>query len=168
MSSGKTNQGKRINWIILGALGLFLIIGRHMAKDLLYRILGIGLMLASGAIVADWLKDKNRKQDSAVFLMGGVLVFFIGLWILFHPGTLDRFINVLIGGVLIVCGIQWLTRGSSGKKDSFTIALSVGSIILGTVIAFTNAATTWLVIAEGFGLIFAAINGAVAERGEKE
>ena len=167
MKKVKTDKGNLINWLILGLLGLFIIIGRQMAKNIMYRVLGIGLMLAAAASIAGRRKDKSGKPDTVAALMGSVLVFIIGVWILFNPGSFDKLINVVIGAVLVVTGIQWLIRGWYANRDVFTMALSAVSIILGLVIASTNAATTWLVIAEGVGLIYAAINGAVAELREK-
>ena len=65
---------------------------------------------------------------------------------------------------IIGAGAQSLIRGWKHDRSPVTIIGAVLGIILGLMIAFNNAATTWVTIAEGLGLLYTAITGYLGER----
>ena len=44
------------------------------------------------------------------------------------------------------------------------IGMGAVACVLGLIIACNNAATTWMTVAEGIGLLYAAVTGFLAER----
>ncbi|MBQ8160817.1 MAG: DUF308 domain-containing protein [Clostridia bacterium] len=160
----KTNKGNLISWLILLVLGLMLIVGRNIVKDALYIIFAAGLIISAAAGIFGWWKEKKKSRDAIVNLLGCLCLLGIGIWILTRPSEFDTFLNVLIGLVLMVTGVQWLIRGLRGERDTLMIVLGAISLILGLIIACSSAATSWAVIAEGVGLIYAAVTGFIAEK----
>ena len=160
----KTNKGNLVAWLILGVLGILLIVGQKLIKDVFYIVMAVGLILAAIAGIVGWWKERSFGLSSVVSLLGSVVLLVIGIWILRHPGQFDTMINVMIGLVLIISGLRWITFGWRSGKDYIMLATGAIALILGLIIALTNAATSWLVIAEGVGLIYTAIIGFIAEK----
>lgn len=158
------NKSNLVSWLILLVLGLMLIIGRKLVKDALYIVFAVGLILSAAAGILGWWKEKNRSKDAILNLLGCLALLGIGIWILTNPVAFDTLLNVLIGLVLMVTGVQWLIRGYKQGKDMLIMIMGGISLVLGLIIACSNAATSWAVIAEGAGLIYTAITGVIAEK----
>ena len=160
----KMNKGNLTGWVILGLLGILLIVGQKVIKDIFYIVMAIGLILAAVAGIVGWWRERAFGLNSLVSLLGNVVLLVIGIWILRHPSRFDTMINVMIGLVLIISGLRYLTYGWRLGRDAVLLAAGALALILGLVIALTNAATSWLVIAEGIGLIYTAVIGFIAEK----
>lgn len=160
----KKHSGNLIYWIILAALGIFLIIGHNVALNIVCKVIGVALLLAAVSGVYSWWKTKSRKPEAIARLIGSLAFFGLGLWILLATGDFISFINVALGFVIILSAALTLYRGIKAGLHLPTIILAVIGIALGLIIACTNAATTWLVYCEGLGLIYAAVTGFMGER----
>jgi len=57
-----------------------------------------------------------------------------------------------------------LVRGWKANKDIIMIVMGAIALILGLIIACSNAATSWVIVAEGIGLIYTAITGFIGEK----
>ena len=107
MANGKTGAGSRLlYWIILGILGLIIIIGQQFIKEVLLRIIGIGLIAATALGVYSWWKEGDRSPQRIALLIGLVAVFALGWWITINPALFDKVINVVIGLIVIIMGVQ--------------------------------------------------------------
>ena len=142
-----------IYWVILAALGIFLIIGHNVALNIVCKVIGVALLLAAVSGVYSWWKTKSRKPEAIARLIGSLAFFGLGLWILLATGDFISFINVALGFVIILSAALTLYRGIKAGLHLPTIILAVIGIALGLIIACTNAATTWLVYCEGLGLM---------------
>ena len=111
-----------------------------------------------------WWKEKSRNKDAILNVLGCLVLLGIGIWILTNPVAFDTLLNVLIGLVLMVTGVLWLIRGYRQGKDLLIMIMGGIALVLGLIIACSNSATSWAVIAEGAGLIYTAITGFIAER----
>ncbi len=157
------NIGNVSRWLIIGALGILLIVAQHLAKTLVYIIFAVGLMLAGGAGALSWWKNRSLERGELVNLVASAALFIVGLWILRNPDGFDKIINVIIGLVLIVAGVYWLNL-SRTASDRLMSILSIVSIVLGVIITFSHAGTTWIVKAEGFSLVYSAVTGLIGEK----
>lgn len=160
----KANKANLITWLILGILGLMLIVGKKVIKDALYIVMAVGLIIAAVSGILGWWKEKSRSKDALINLLGSIALLGIGLWIITNPVAFDTFLNVIIGLVLMITGVLWLVRGWKQNKDMVIIVMGVISLILGLIIACSNAATSWVIVAEGIGLIYTAITGFIGEK----
>ena len=164
MANGKTGSGsKLLYWVILGIVGVIIIIGQQFIKEVLFRIIGIGLIAATALGIYAWVKDRDRSPGAFAQLIGLIAVFALGLWITVNPTRFDTLINVAIGFVLIVIGVLWFIRAWKSDRSILNIAIAAVAVILGLVIATNNAATTWVVVLEGVGLLYAAVMGILTE-----
>ena len=164
MANSAWKKVSGIHWLILGVLGLLMILFREPFKDIMYALLGIGLIAVAVLGAADWWKTRSKSPDAIAKLLGYILLCLAGIWIMTHPAAFDKLINVVIVGILIIYGVFCLIRAMRPNKDVLWIVLSAAAIVLGLVIVCNNAATTWVVIAEGFGLIYTAVTGWLTEK----
>ncbi len=153
-----------INWIILGALGLFLIFGHNAAVNIICKVVAIGLLLAAAYGVFAWWKTKSKAPDGLARLAGSLAFCALGLWILFKTDSFVKFINVVIGLAIIIAGAFSLYHAWKSGGSKVSLILPALAIALGIIIACWNAATTWFVVGEGFGLLYTAITGFLGER----
>ncbi len=160
----KANKANLITWLVLGILGLMLIVGKKVIKDALYIVMAVGLIIAAVSGILGWWKEKSRSKDAIINLLGSLALLGIGLWIITNPIAFDTFLNVIIGLVLIITGVIWLVRGWKQNKDMIMIVMGAIALILGLIIACSNAATSWVIVAEGIGLIYTAITGFIGEK----
>ena len=160
----KANKANLITWLVLGILGLMLIVGKKVIKDALYIVMAVSLIIAAVSGVLGWWKEKSRSKDAIISLLGSLALLGIGLWIITNPTAFDTFLNVIIGLVLMITGVIWLVRGWKESKDIIMIVMGAIALILGLIIACSNAATSWVIIAEGIGLIYTAITGFIGEK----
>ena len=158
------DAGGIIRWVLLGVLGLVLIINRRFALNIVYVIFGIGLMLVGISSLVGWWQNRAYQQDDLFSLLGGIALFVIGLWVFRNPSSFDKIINVLIGLVMIVTGVNWLSVNAQGTRDRLMKILSIVAIVLGVMIAFSRAATGWIATAGGIALIYTAVTGLIGEK----
>ena len=151
-------------WLVLGILGILLILGQRAFKNLLYALVGIGLMPPRAAGIWHWWQSRSRSSEAISSLLGSIVFFLVGLWIVTHPTTFDRILNVAIGLVLIICGAMWFSRGLHLGRSPVVLALAGGEVLLGLIIALNSPLLNWVIIAEGFGLIYTAVGGILTER----
>lgn len=160
----KKHNRNTIYWIILAALGIFLIIGHSVALDIVCKVIAVGLLLAAVSGVYTWWKSKSKKPEALARLIGSLAFCSLGLWILLRTQDFVSFINVALGFVMIVSGALTLYRGIKEGKHIPTIVLAVVGMILGLIIACNNAATTAVVVLEGIGLLYTGVTGFLGER----
>ena len=160
----KANKANLITWLVLGILGLMLIVGKKVIKDALYIVMAVGLIIAAVSGILGWWKEKSCSKDAIISLLGSLALLGIGLWIITNPTAFDTFLNVIIGLVLMITGVMWLVRGWKANKDIIMIVMGAIALILGLIIACSNAATSWVIVAEGIGLIYTAITGFIGEK----
>ena len=72
-----SNKGGVLYWLLLGALGVFLILGRQMAKNIVFSILGAGLVITAVPGVISWWRSRNQAPDGAMRLLGSLVVLLI-------------------------------------------------------------------------------------------
>jgi hypothetical protein len=100
-----------IYWVILAALGIFLIIGHNVALNIVCKVIGVALLLAAVSGVYSWWKTKSKKPEAIARLIGSLAFFGLGLWILLATGDFISFINVALGFVIILSAALTLYRG---------------------------------------------------------
>ena len=159
----KKGSSSVIKWGLLAILGLVLIFGHNAALNVVCKIVAIGLILVAAAGIYDWFKTKSRDRDAMTTLLGSAVVGLIGIWMLCNTQLFIKIINVVIGLVVAVPSAVYLYRTYKGDRNMTTMIICAVGIVLGLVICFNNAATTWVVVAAGVGLLDVAITGFLAE-----
>ena len=149
-------------WLVLAVLGLFLIFGHNAALNLICKAIGIGLILLALPGVINWWKTKARDPEviaSLVICLGFCL---LGLWILFRTQRFINFINLVLGFAVIVISIAVLYSAWKVHHTSSIIMACIG-LVLGIIIACSNAATTLFTVSGGLGLIYTAVTGYLSD-----
>ena len=160
----KNSKGNLLIWLVISLLGFFLIFGHNLAQDLICKVIAIGLLIAAVAGIALWWKDRESRKRNIAKLLGSVAFIVLGVWILSDTAAFLTFFNVAIGFVMIVSGAISVYQGWKEGKDKLAIIFGAAGIVLGLVIACNNAATTWVVILEGIGLVYTGVTGLLSER----
>ncbi len=164
MNVSAEGNTRYLKWILLCALGVFLIVGQNIAKDIIYNIFGAGLLLVGLAIlISPWKRDV-RRSELLLPILGGALLILLGLWIIFYTGQFDAMLNIVIGLLVILGGFNWFATGWALGRNILLMLLGAAAIAMGIVILSTlNAATTVIFITEGVSLIYSAIVGFICE-----
>ena len=153
-------------WLILAALGIFLIVGHNLAQEIICKIIAVALICSAVSGMISWWKGKSKSPEALASLLGSVLFCVFGLWILFNTQRFINLINIILGAVIIISSLFSLYRSYKlGLK--LHMALAAVGVVLGIVIACYNAATSLPVILQGIGLIYTAVTGFLAERMKK-
>lgn len=160
----KSAQKHTLHWLILAALGVFLIFGHNLALNIVVKIIGAALILAAAAGIIGWWKTRPHRKEDLAALTGNAVICLLGLWILLKTGTFITLINVVLGGIIILFSAVSLYRDWKIGRAKLPMILSGIGIVLGLIIACNNAATTWMTVSEGIGLIYTAVTGFMAER----
>ena len=159
----KSAKKHTVHWLILAALGIFLIVGHNLALNIVTKIIAVALILTAAGGVAGWWKTKSRKMEDIASLIGSAVFCLIGIWILLNTNAFITLINVVLGLLIAISSGLGLYRAwKTGFK--LPMILSAVGVVLGLIIACNNAATTWMTVAEGIGLLYAAVTGFLAER----
>lgn len=153
-------------WLILGALGLFLIFGHNLAQEIICKIIAVALILSAASGVIAWWKEKSKSPEALASLLGSALFCVFGLWILFNTQRFINLINIVLGAVIIISSLYSLYRSYKLGLKMHMILAAVG-VVLGIVVACYNAATTLPVVLEGISLVYAAVTGFLAEKEKK-
>ena len=159
-------------WGIMALIGLALILFQRTAKDILFVVTGVGLIVSAAiGLVNAWNRRQEIKRTLPVLLLGNLALLALGIWILANGGIFDRIVNIAIGLVMIVVGIQWLVHNKGFARSRLVAVLALISAVLGLVIIFCGNVVGWMIVVEGIGLIYAAILGLLGvknlDEGEK-
>ena len=149
---------------ILGLLGLLMVFWPGATLTIVCKLAAIALLLVAVFGVYSWLKTKSTKPADLAQLIGSVVAFIIGLWILFNTTSFEKLIPVLLGIAMIVFGVTELYRGYKNGKNPVSMALAAVAIVLGLIVAFNPFATIKVtVIVAGIALIYTAVSGILSE-----
>ncbi len=153
-----------ISWLVLGLVGLFLIFFQRPLKNILYIVVGIGMLGSAVAGIFAWFQDRSRSAGSVSEVVTYVVLALLGLWILTHRYTFDRLINMVIGMLMIVSGVSWLIRNNGFEGGRLIALLAVIGVVLGLVVMTAGVGTTWILTAAGIALVYCAVSGWLSER----
>lgn len=147
-------------------LGAALIIWPVNAAGVLTITVGVVLM-GCGAIEAVlFALDKEKSALDVGRLIGGIILFILGLYLALNPDTLARILNWFFGSIIIFYGIVNLVSAVLSKKLGgrwwIPLLLSICAILLGIVILLDPFKTvTILMYVVGATLIIAAVTGII-------
>lgn len=159
----KSANKHTVHWLVLAALGIFLIIGHNLALNIVVKIIAAALIVIAATGLYGWFKSNSRGAKDIAGLLGMGVFFLVGVWILLNTNTFITLINVVLGLLIAVfSGVALYHCWKLGLKVHAVFA-GIG-VALGLIIACNNAATTWMTIAEGVGLLYAGVMGYLSER----
>ena len=122
------NKSNQASWLILGILGLVLILGRNAFKNILYVLVGIGLIVAAAAGLAGWWQNQKTDRRGRINLAACAAMLIAGIWFVTHPKAIDTLLNVLIGLALVIFGIVWILQARN-PRDNVTLYLGIGAVV---------------------------------------
>lgn len=159
----KSAKKHTLHWLVLAALGVFLIIGHNLALNIVVKIIAAALIVIAAVGLYGWFKANSHDTKDIAGLLGMGVFFLVGVWILLNTDSFITLINVVLGLLIAVFSAFSLYHAwKLGLKVQAVLA-GIG-VALGLIIACNNAATTWMTVAEGVGLLYAAVTGYLSER----
>ncbi len=159
------SRGYSAYCLVMIALGLFIAIGHNMALDIVCKVIGALLLVSAAGGLFHWWKNREDKSPAAYAqLMGTLVAAGLGIWCFFATDTFVTFLNVILGLGMILSSLSSLSLGARGEKDFLSIILACVSLVLGFIVLFTHAGTTWVTIMLGLSLIFSGLTGLVATK----
>ena len=151
-----------VTWLVLAVLGLFLIFGHNAALNLICKVIAIGLILLSLPGVINWWKTKDKAPEAIASLVISLGFCLLGLWILCSTQGFINLINLVLGLAVIIISAAVLYSAWKVRHTSSIIMACIG-LVLGIIIACSNAATTLFTVSGGIGLIYIAVTGYLSE-----
>ena len=110
-------------------LGLLLVLAPNRSIRLLCTVLGAAMLVAGLIYLFTWLA-KRRDGFPAWFLIPGLILAALGLWLLTSPGSVIVLIQFSVAAVLIFHGVIDL-QGAVSLAD---LVLAVLTVVLGGVV----------------------------------
>lgn len=143
-------------------LGIILIIARRSALDSLVKLLGIALLIMTGAFILMFLKSRNPAN-----IAGAVFAGIVGLFLMLKPRSVVNFFPMAAGICLFINGLFNFSAAMSKKRMGewhwrMPMLLSIVMMVVGVLVFLHpgNIANT-LVVFIGISLIFNGISDLV-------
>ena len=140
-------------------VGLLLVFWPDLSVSLLCTVLGIA-SLASGAVyIAGWV-SKRKMGQPAFFILPGVLLCALGLWLITRPESVVKLIQYIFGAILIFHGVVDVQGALSLMRQKWSrwwvdMLLAAATAVLGLIIIINPFGTfAALAMITGFALIF--------------
>lgn len=140
--------------VVLVALGLLLLLRPDSVSALLATVLGWAIVLAGAGFVAAALLI---REGTAGKVIGALVCFALGGWLLNNPLALASGIGRLVGIVLLIRGGQDLLASHYGQSKLLSLITAVVGLIL-IVLPLTTSRLVFalcgaLVLAVGIGML---------------
>lgn len=150
-------------------VGLLLVFWPDLSVSLLCTVLGVA-SIASGAVyIIGWVQ-RHRMGQPAFFILPGVILCALGLWLVTRPGSVVKLIQYIFGAVLIFHGVVdlqgaialWRQRWNRWWID---MLLAAATVLLGLVIILNPFGTfAAMAMLTGFALIFDGVSDLILIR----
>lgn len=138
------------------AAGIYLMIARRNATNLLVSVLGYGLFAVAAVYLAMYFMDKNRDRVKLVYAGGAAVLGILARWL--APAILNLF-PILLGGAIIIAGISNFMAARDPVQPKTSIIGPILTIVLGAVILFhPGAALSTFIFVAGAALV---LNGLI-------
>ena len=130
-------------------LGLLLVLAPNRSIRLLCTVLGAAMLVAGLIYLFTWLA-KRREGFPAWFLIPGLILAALGLWLLTSPGSVIVLIQFSVAAVLIFHGVIDLQGAVSLARLGIPnwwvdLVLAVLTVVLGGVVLLNMEAMTMLI-----------------------
>lgn len=97
--------------------GIVLILWPDQIVNLACQTVGIILAVLGGIQIASYFINKSGNN---LYMILGLALFFIGIWITMRPGSIQSLIFIIIGAAIFVHGIHDIKLAFETKKGGYT------------------------------------------------
>ena len=140
-------------------VGLLLLLWPNRSVNLMCMILGLAVTVTGIIYVLGWFV-RRREGAPAFYVLPGVILIALGLWLFTRPESLVRLIQYIFGAILIFHGVVDLQGAVALIRQSverwwLDLLLTVLTIALGVIVLINPFGTfAALVMLMGAALIF--------------
>ena len=145
--------------LITTIVGLLLVFWPNLSVSLLCTVLGIASFASGVVYIMGWISKRNMGQP-AFFILPGVILCALGLWLITRPGSVVKLIQYIFGAILIFHGVVDIQGALSLMRRHWgrwwlDMLLAAATAVLGLLI-LANPFGTFAALAmiTGFALIF--------------
>lgn len=145
--------------LITIVVGLLLVFWPDLSVSLLCTVLGIASVICGVVYIAGWVQ-RRRMGQPAFFILPGVILCALGLWLITRPGSVVKLIQYIFGAILIFHGVVDVQGAVSLMRRGWNrwvvdMLLAAATVLLGIVIIINPFGTfAALAMITGFALIF--------------
>ncbi len=145
--------------IITILVGVLTVFWPNRSVNLMCMLLGTAILVTGVIYIAGWF-SRRREGAPVFFVLPGVILLALGLWLITRPDSVVRLIQYIFGAVLIFHGLVDLQSAVALMRQSverwwLDFVLTVLTIVLGVVILANPFGTfSALVMLIGVSLIF--------------
>ncbi len=110
-------DGAILRAVISVLLGIVLILWPAAAVLYIIMLIGAGFLLPGViSIVSYFLRDKSNDTISHMFPLAGLGSVLLGAWLILMPGFFVNILMFVLGGVLLIAGIEQFATLISARK----------------------------------------------------
>lgn len=110
-------DGAILRAVISVLLGIVLILWPAAAVIYIIMLIGAGFLLPGViSIVSYFLRDKSNDTISRMFPLAGLGSVLLGAWLILMPGFFVNILMFVLGGVLLIAGIEQFATLISARK----------------------------------------------------
>ncbi|MGN0709997.1 MAG: HdeD family acid-resistance protein [Anaerovoracaceae bacterium] len=142
-------RNNMMSGIVSLVIGVVLTVWPGMAMSLVCRIIGAALLVLGVVYIVMHFSNKEHKMAGGAFLVMGIILAVLGLWIWSKPAWLIALIPLLVGIILAVDGVMNVAEAVVTSRQGyggwwFSLILAILTIAVGLLLAFNpfEAAST--------------------------
>ena len=145
--------------LITIVVGLLLVFWPDLSVSLLCTVLGIASIASGVVYIIGWVR-KRRMGQPAFYILPGVILCALGLWLVTRPASVVKLIQYIFGAILIFHGVVDVQGALSLMRQHWNrwwldMLLAAATAALGLVIILNPFGTfAALAMITGFALIF--------------
>ncbi len=128
----KTNV--MVSAFICMTLGIILVVWPGLSVKVVCMAIGVVLVINGISRLMNFIFGRDGSVFSQMNLIMGIIITFIGGWILFQPGTIIAMIPILVGIIIVIHGINNLQQTMSlcqSRYDKWWVALLLALVTIG-------------------------------------
>ena len=145
--------------LITIVVGLLLVFWPDLSVSLLCTVLGIASIACGAVYIVGWV-NRRRMGQPAFFILPGVILCALGLWLITRPGSVVKLIQYIFGAILIFHGVVDVQGAVALMRQHWErwwidMLLAVATAALGLLIVLNPFGTfAAMAMITGFALIF--------------
>lgn len=145
--------------VITIVVGVLLAFWPDLSVSLLCTILGVAVFASGVVYIAGWI-SRRRMGQPAFFILPGVVLCALGLWLITRPDSVVKLIQYIFGAILVFHGVVDVQGAISLMRQRWDrwwidMLLAAATAVLGVVIIINPFGTfAALAMITGFALIF--------------
>ncbi len=130
-----------VGGILVIILGIFLLVNPNGAWDLIFRLIGIILLILAVVQVVNYFKSKGSPNQTKLSIVVAVIMTVFGILLLANPDLFKPLLPIICGIMIGYGAVLALVRNYRKKKQGqkvsgISIVLAIITLVLAVIVCF--------------------------------